>query len=522
MHAATMRVEAVTVGGLTAVKEHNNRDQEYAERHPHIDSERTRDNCVLFGTENLRADVLAATTGLKQARAAKTMADNKIAAELMLTAHADYFKGLTPAGLQEWVDSNLAWLQAEFDAKVRGRLVSAVLHLDEQAPHIHAVIVPIVAKSRKHPVTKQPMPAEPRLNFEEIFGDTKAVTTRARMEGRSHLDTKLGRLQTSYAQSLEHMGLVRGQLSMRTQEPDVKHVAPHVYRQIQGQLEELERQRRELSDHYKKLENQRQSLKAEVIKLENTEKALKKDCSQLESDCTRLESERANTEQRLKETESKLEPVETRVKAGEERLAALNAEAKKYDVDAMKTRYNTELAGLRKSYAGEKSKLESEIAKVKQELTEEVDLKDRVVELRDNRAAEAEQLSKTLEETQLKVGVEEARLAAVGVRIEEAHERLVEVQKQEPVTAWQTACMILKSEASKKGISISHDYVADRLIESCPQEKIEKILLAANDKEHSLMITALNKVVEAQEQAQKQEQEQKRKQQVRRSQSLTL
>ncbi len=38
-----------------------------------------------------------------------------------------------------------------------GKLVNAILHMDEKAPHIHAVVAPVIEKSRVHPVTKEPI-----------------------------------------------------------------------------------------------------------------------------------------------------------------------------------------------------------------------------------------------------------------------------------------------------------------------------------------------------------------------------
>jgi hypothetical protein len=43
--------------------------------------------------------------------------------------------------LDEWCKDNIEWLKNTFGAE---NLVSAVLHLDEQTPHIHATVIPII------------------------------------------------------------------------------------------------------------------------------------------------------------------------------------------------------------------------------------------------------------------------------------------------------------------------------------------------------------------------------------------
>ena len=48
--------------------------------------------------------------------------------------------------LDKWCQDNLDWLRKTYGT---GNVVSAVLHMDEETPHIHATIVPIVQTERK-------------------------------------------------------------------------------------------------------------------------------------------------------------------------------------------------------------------------------------------------------------------------------------------------------------------------------------------------------------------------------------
>ncbi len=48
--------------------------------------------------------------------------------------------------LDHWCDDNLKWLKETFGEE---NLVSAVLHMDEKTPHIHATVIPIVSGERR-------------------------------------------------------------------------------------------------------------------------------------------------------------------------------------------------------------------------------------------------------------------------------------------------------------------------------------------------------------------------------------
>ena len=55
--------------------------------------------------------------------------------------HENIMKIQDEGRLDEWCDDNLQWLHHTFGKE---NTVSAVLHMDEHTPHIHATVVPIV------------------------------------------------------------------------------------------------------------------------------------------------------------------------------------------------------------------------------------------------------------------------------------------------------------------------------------------------------------------------------------------
>jgi hypothetical protein len=101
----------------------------------------------------------------------------------------------------DWCAENLDWLRKTFGAD---NLVSAVLHLDEKTPHIHATVVPIVtgerrkAKQAKTEETEKKKYKKKPTNTARLCADD--VMTR----------NKLKACLDSYAEAMQKYGLQRG------------------------------------------------------------------------------------------------------------------------------------------------------------------------------------------------------------------------------------------------------------------------------------------------------------------------
>lgn len=78
----------------------------------------------------------------------RKIGNNQVRAiRVLLTGTHENMKRITNEGrLGEWCSDNLRYLADTFG---RENIVSAVLHMDEQTPHIHATLVPIVKGERK-------------------------------------------------------------------------------------------------------------------------------------------------------------------------------------------------------------------------------------------------------------------------------------------------------------------------------------------------------------------------------------
>lgn len=121
------------------------------------------------------------------------------AIRMMLTGSNVEMKRIEVEGrLKEWCADNLDWLRKTYGAE---NLVSAVLHMDEATPHIHATVVPIVTGERRKANDKKPgkkryrkkSTAQPRLCADDVM-------TRV----------KLKAYQDSYAEAMSKYGLERG------------------------------------------------------------------------------------------------------------------------------------------------------------------------------------------------------------------------------------------------------------------------------------------------------------------------
>ena len=69
------------------------------------------------------------------------------AIRVLLTGTYEDMKRIEDRGqLNSWYQDNMQWLQETYGKE---NVVSAVLHMDEHTPHIHATIVPIVTCERR-------------------------------------------------------------------------------------------------------------------------------------------------------------------------------------------------------------------------------------------------------------------------------------------------------------------------------------------------------------------------------------
>ncbi len=107
------------------------------------------------------------STRLNTAGLTHKIGSNQVRAiRILLTGTHEDMERITNDGrLDEWCSDNLRYLADTFGKE---NIVSAVLHMDEQTPHIHATLVPIVRGERKR--RKREEQAEKRYRKKPTYG----------------------------------------------------------------------------------------------------------------------------------------------------------------------------------------------------------------------------------------------------------------------------------------------------------------------------------------------------------------
>ena len=162
--------------------------------------------------------------------------------------HVDMIKVQDECRLNEWCDDNLQWLHRTFGKE---NTVSAVLHMDEHTPHIHATVVPIVTGERRKARKKQ---AEGKRTYRK-----KANAVRLCADDLLTRE-KLVAYHDSYAEAMAKYGLQRG---IRGSEARHTTTAQY-YHDLKRQTGELEANVHQLQTEQQQAERQLDEVRKEI------------------------------------------------------------------------------------------------------------------------------------------------------------------------------------------------------------------------------------------------------------------
>lgn len=196
------------------------------------------------------------TAGIKR----KITPDQVRAIRIVLSGtHEDMMKIQDEGRLDEWCYDNLQWLYHTFGKE---NTVSAVLHMDEHTPHIHATVVPIVTGERRKVKKKQ---TDGKRSYRK-----KANTVRLCADDVLTRE-KLVTYHDSYAKAMEKYGLQRG-----VRGSEARHTTTaQYYRDLKRQTGELEANVQQLQTEQQQAEQQldkvRQEVKSEKLEAAKTE-----------------------------------------------------------------------------------------------------------------------------------------------------------------------------------------------------------------------------------------------------------
>lgn len=184
----------------------------------------------------------------------KITPDQVRAIRVMLSGtHEDMMKIQQDGRIDEWCDDSMQWLHKTFGKE---NTVSAVLHMDETTPHIHATIVPIVMGERRK--AKQKKQTEGKRTY-------RKKTDAARLCADDVLNRdRLVAYHDDYAKVMERYGLQRG-----VRGSEARHTTTaQYYRDLKRQTGELETDVQQLQIEKQEAEKQLKQVKREI----NTEK----------------------------------------------------------------------------------------------------------------------------------------------------------------------------------------------------------------------------------------------------------
>jgi hypothetical protein len=208
--------------------------------------------------EGVRNRTEAIQHRIENAGITRKIGKNQVRAiRVMLSGTHEDMKQIEANGkLNEWCSDNLEWLNKNFGSE---NLVSAVLHLDEKTPHIHATVVPIVTGERRKAKTEKP--TEGKKKYKKKNPKTARLCADDVMARN-----KLKEYQDTYAEAMQKYGLQRG-----IDGSEAKHITTQQYyrdlhlknESLKENIEILQEQKEEANQ---KLSRIKSGIKTEKLK----------------------------------------------------------------------------------------------------------------------------------------------------------------------------------------------------------------------------------------------------------------
>jgi len=214
------------------------------------------------------------------------------ALQIMLSGTPEDMQRIVAEGrLDEWCNDNVKWLQ---DTLMRDNLVSAVLHMDEKTPHIHATVVPIVTGERRKEREKKKQ-TEPEQDEPTKKKYRKKATDTVRLCADDVMTREnLKYFQDSYAEAMQKYGLQRG-----IKGSDARHIStPQYYRDLYAKnedlkedIEVLQERKEEVYDSMRDLYDRKDEAREKFLDMDNYVRQKEKELAETETRLQQLKQE---------------------------------------------------------------------------------------------------------------------------------------------------------------------------------------------------------------------------------------
>ena len=172
MNYGIFRVEPImTINDLAQIGSHNKREKKAYKSNPNIKLELTKNNIELVPlAEKYVKDfkMLVKDYEKEHNERMKNERDDRkrtftemlnksksvVADELMFTATHKFFNNMSKEKIMRWADTCMDFVYNDLGYK-KEQILHSVIHLDEDTPHIHCVVVPLVKKLDKRTNTER-------------------------------------------------------------------------------------------------------------------------------------------------------------------------------------------------------------------------------------------------------------------------------------------------------------------------------------------------------------------------------
>lgn len=291
---------------------------------------------------------------------------------VMLTGTQEDMQRIVQEGrLKAWCADNLEWLRRTFGAE---NVVSAVLHMDEATPHIHAAVVPIVTGERRKVRKEKPDESGKRKYH------TKSASRPRLCADDVMSRVKLKEYQDTYAEAMSKYGLQRG-----IEGSEARHVTTQEFyrnaiarqQNLQdniGELLRIEEEKRKAVEHVTKQEQtaraelHRTAAELNAVKGELKTEKLKNSAAEVgttildgigsmigTSKVKRQELEIGRLQHELSTRDKSIEILQTKIQT-------MQSEHSR-ELTTMQARHVTETANMKKQYEKDLSFLQSVVRK---------------------------------------------------------------------------------------------------------------------------------------------------------------
>lgn len=332
-------------GSCTAIARHIERSTQPDNAHPEL-RHLNRDDFIRYpdGVAGLGE---AIQHRIDHAGLTRKVGKNQVLAlNILLSSDGEALRRLADEGrLNEWAEASVSWAKETFGA---ANVVGAHLHMDEQTPHLHVTVVPIVTTERRRRASEAKA--------------TKRYRTKPKNGPRLSADDIMTRdnltsFQDTYAKAMERFGLERG-----VRGSEARHVDQHeYYRDCQRKKKDLEHDVSQLSIEKSVLSIENRSLKAAKEKTERETKVLEGKKILIEGYNSKMLQENAQ----LTDANERLQSENESLSGSNSSLVAQNRE-----LTEEKERVSGELAVIesdRKKLTAEKKACEEEAETAKRE-----------------------------------------------------------------------------------------------------------------------------------------------------------